>query len=205
MYHLQKPKIAHIILAAGTSSRMGSPKQLLPWNDTTLIGHTIQEALKLENTTVFVVLGAYYELIYQKVHHFSVNILENLNWEKGMGSSICAGVCAVMQDESTYNAVLISLADQPLLDHNHYELLISELIKNPNSIIATNLGKRIGVPGIFPACYFDELSQLNSDYGARYIIANNKDKTIAISARSKEADIDTMQEYRAMIKGRSHM
>ncbi len=204
MPSLQEPKIAQIILAAGTSSRMGEPKQLLPWHQTTLIGHAIQEALKTETSSVFVVLGAYYDLIYEQVHHFPITILENPNWEMGMGSSIRFGVKTAIQDKLTFDAVLISLVDQPLIDAIHFEALISKYKENPESIVATNLGKRIGAPGIFPASYFDELAMLKSDYGARYIIEKYKDKTKVITATDKGVDVDTMKEYQDLVQGKFH-
>lgn len=203
MSHLQKPKIGHIILAAGRSSRMGSPKQLLPWKDTTLIGHAVQEALKLQNTEVFVILGAYFESIHEQICHFPVRIIRNLDWEKGMGTSIKKGIGIAMQDELGYDAVLISLVDQPLLDGNHYEMLFSKFRNHPDHIIATELNERIGVPGIFPVNYFNELFQLNADYGARHIITNNKDYTLSISAKNRGVDIDTIQEYRAIVQEKS--
>ncbi|MEW7291755.1 nucleotidyltransferase family protein [Aquimarina sp. 2304DJ70-9] len=202
MSSLQEPKIAQIILAAGASSRMGEPKQLLPWHGTTLIGHAIKEALQVETSSVFVVLGAYYDLIYKEVCNFPVTILEHPNWKMGMGSSIRFGVKTATQDKLTFDAVLISLIDQPLIDAVHLEALISKYNANPESIVATDLGGRTGAPAIFPASCFDELSMLKSDYGARYIIEKHKDKTKVVTASGKGVDLDTKKEYQALVQGK---
>lgn len=200
MLFLPKPNIVQLILAAGSSSRMGEPKQVLPWSNTTLIGHAIQQALLIKEAPIYVVLGAHYDAIYKEVCHFPVTILKNTEWQSGMGSTIRSGVMAIQRDKLSYDAVLISLVDQPLLDTTHFNSLITQFNEEPNTIIATDLGSGIGVPAIIPSKYFDELSQLQADFGARYIIKKNLDKINTVDAIGKGADIDTIAQYNAMIK-----
>lgn len=194
-------RIAQLILAAGGSKRMGSPKQLLSFRGTSLIEYAISESIKTNVTQTFVVLGANYDLIQQKIASYPVSILKNLSWEVGMGSSIRFGMEHIKK-EKKYDAVLISLIDQPLLGSSHYDQLINELIKNKNNIVATDLGKRVGVPAIFTNDYFDELSELDADYGARYVIEKNNDKVKKIQVYDKGKDIDTPKEYKDLIAGR---
>ncbi|WP_103068619.1 nucleotidyltransferase family protein [Aquimarina sediminis] len=195
------PEIAHLILAAGSSSRMGEPKQLLPWGDTNLIGHSIQQSLLLKNTSIHVVLGANYNAIYNKIKHFPIQILENVDWESGMGTSIQYGIQWIQQDNLSYDAVLISLIDQPLLGSIHFEALKELFNKNTNRIVATDLGEGvIGVPAIIPAIFFDELSGLQADHGARYVIKKNIDNVKTVLASTRGVDIDTIAEYKNVIK-----
>ncbi len=197
-----KPKIAHLILAAGSSSRMEEPKQLLPWGDTTLIGHAIQQSLALEEVTTYVILGAYFDLINMQINHFPIEILKNSDWQSGMGSSISSGVKTIMKDKVTYNAALITVVDQPLIDTVHLNALLTEFKKTPNDIVATDLGERVGVPAIIPKKYFEELSQLKADHGARYIIAAYKNEVKTITALDKGVDIDTVEQYETLFQSK---
>ncbi len=201
----QKFKTAHVILAAGSSSRMGTPKQLLSWNGTTLLGHAIQEALRVNKSSVFVILGAHHDLIYEQIHHFPVTIIKNPGWKIGMGSSIQVAIQTIMQLKLTCSAVLVSLVDQPLIDRTHFENLISVFDKNAKCIVATDLGNRIGAPAIFSTHYFDELSNLTSDYGARYIIEKYHNEIKIVSGFHKGIDIDTQQEYLALVQGKNSL
>ncbi len=195
----QRPKIAQLILAAGASSRMGAPKQLLPWKDTTLIGHAITQSLAIEEVSTFVVLGAHYELIYNQINKFPVTILNNVNWQSGMGSSIQIGVKTILAHDLSFDAVLISLIDQPLIKLTDYNALITKFIANTNPIVASDLGSRIGVPAIFSKDIFMELMQLEEDYGARYIIKKYINQIKTISIVEKGIDIDTKQQYQKII------
>ncbi|EZH75228.1 hypothetical protein ATO12_00185 [Aquimarina atlantica] len=197
---LPKPKIAQLILAAGSSSRMGEPKQVLPWRNTTLIGHAIQRALLIKETSIYVVLGAHYDTVYKEICHFPVTILKNEEWQSGMGSTICSGIKAIQQDKLSYDGVLISLVDQPLLDIAHFNTLINQFSKKSSVIAATVLDSGIGVPAIIPSKFFDELLQLQADFGARYIIKKHIDHINTVDALDKGVDIDTIAEYHAMIK-----
>ncbi len=195
-----KPKIAHVILAAGSSSRMGEPKQLLPWGETTLIGHAIQQGMMLKDVKTYVVLGAHYDVIYPKVKYFSITVLKNETWKRGMGSSIRLGIETLQKDILPYSAVLISLVDQPLLDEQHLNRLIVGFNHNPDMIIATDQDGVIGVPAIIPEQYFKELLKLKEDFGARYIIKKYLDSVQTISSSDKGYDIDTREEYITLFK-----
>ncbi|WP_062059267.1 nucleotidyltransferase family protein [Aquimarina longa] len=196
----KKPKIAHLILAAGSSTRMREPKQLLPWGDTTMIGYAIEQALLIKDTSVYVVLGAYYDAIYKEVNHFPITIFKNIDWQSGMGSTIRCGIQGILKDDLQYDVVLISLVDQPLLGAVHYASMITQFCNHSNTIIvATALGERVGVPAMIPITYFDELTELKADYGARYIIKENSTIVKTISVADKGLDIDTIEEYHSVL------
>ncbi len=197
---VQKPKIAHLILAAGSSGRMGTPKQLLHWQDNSLIGHAIEQALRLSTSTVYVVLGAYFDRINEKINHFPVEIIKNDNWQLGMGSSIRCGIKGIQNYDLNYDGVLISLIDQPLIHQMHFELLIKKFVKGKSSIVATNLESSVGVPAIFSANYFNDLVELKEDFGARRIIKKYQARVQKIDVIGKSADIDTIEEYKRLIK-----
>lgn len=195
----KKPNIAILILAAGASNRMGVTKQLLPWKHTTLLEHTIETVLKLNIENMFVVLGANIELIHSKIKSYPIEIIHNINWQNGLGSSIACGVKYIQNLAKTSDGVLIVLADQPFIDVTHLNILIESFFNKKSKIVTTSYNKdKEGVPAIFDASYFKELSNLNDDFGAKELIKNNK--TLSVKASNKIMDIDTKTEYEKLLK-----
>ena len=116
-------EIPVLLLAAGGSSRMGQPKQLLPWGNTTLIEHQIQTLIKTGNP-VNVVLGFNSDLIIPVIKNYKINIFINNNWENGMGSSLSLGISQIITRFPKAAGVLITLLDQPLITASYYEKML---------------------------------------------------------------------------------
>ena len=108
--------LAVLILAAGSSSRLGKPKQLLKIKDESLIQIAVKKALTFTDD-VKVVLGHKSDEIIEELKDFPISILVNLNYEQGMGSSISFGI----KDFTHSKKVLIMLCDQPLIHLSHYK------------------------------------------------------------------------------------
>jgi len=194
-----QPKIAILILAAGNSSRMGEPKQLLPWKNTSLLNHAINTAVLLDNSKTFVVLGANYERITSKIQRDDISIIYNANWELGLGSSIAFGVRSIMTTDHKFDGVLIMLSDQPLIDFNYLEMLRSSFKPGTNQIIASTYEtKKLGVPALFDTCYFEELSELSQDKGAKKVFSYHIENVTSFEARLLISDIDTMEDYKTL-------
>jgi len=189
-------KTAIIVLAAGSSSRMGAIKQLLPWKKTTLIGHAIEQALFSKAEEVYVVLGANNELISKEIDKENVIILINKNWALGMGTSISCAMDFILNSNVKYDAVIITLVDQPLVDVKHINKLIDNIINN--NIIASKYQNKAGVPAIFSAKYFLELKNLNGNIGARGLIEIHKDQVKILDVLEKVQDIDNMATYKVL-------
>ncbi|WP_420601715.1 nucleotidyltransferase family protein [Flagellimonas sp.] len=187
--------ISILILAAGASTRMkGDIKQLLPWGATTLLENAVSQAKKVSDD-VFVVLGANAQRILDSTS-MGVDIIQNHEWESGMGSSISCGVKHIIHKEEP-KAILIMLADQPLID----AAFLLELIKGFNhnqgkvKITATAYENGAGVPAIFDNSLFQELLDLQADFGARKVIKRHRLSTNLIIPDGKEIDIDTTDKY----------
>nr|WP_293300601.1 nucleotidyltransferase family protein [Allomuricauda sp.] len=191
--------ISILILAAGASSRMkGKAKQLLPWKDTTLLGHAIVQAKKVSDS-VTVVLGARAEHIQNAIPN-TVESIHNSNWELGMGSSISKGVQHILKENPSPDGILIMLVDQPLLEAPYLNQLKSKFEKDLSKITATAYGEKVGVPAIFPKHLFLELTQLSGNFGARQIIKAHKKQISVLQPEGKEIDIDTIETYNQLTK-----
>ena len=185
-----------LIMAAGASSRMQKIKQLLPWGELTLIEHMVEAAIESEAKSCYVLLGAHKEKIHPKIKSLAAEVIENENWEKGMGNGIAKGVQAILQKERP-EAILIMLCDQPLIDTAFIDQLIKGFLKNKDRIriVGTRYNSKIGVPAIFSSSLFNDLLSLDSEGGAAQLIADHISHTIAIDPRGKERDMDTWDDY----------
>lgn len=191
-------KIAMIILAAGESKRMGTIKQLLPWKNTTLLGNLIEQGLASNVEKVFVVLGANYKNIIKKVETDNIEIIYNKNWSLGMGFSISFAMHYIDKKALCFDAVLIALVDQPLIDVVYFNKLTNSFISDDYEIVASKYNERVGVPAIFSSKYFDLLSKLESDFGARKIIKENIDDLKVVNEEDNLIDIDTISDYKSL-------
>lgn len=179
---------------------MGDIKQLLAWKGTFLINHCIETVLQGDSSKTIVVLGANYEPIKAEIQQEHIQIIYNKDWENGLGSSIAFGVKYV-QNNYEVDGVLITLADQPLIDTNYLNSLVNSFEVGKNQIIASNYGnEKLGVPALFDSFYFEELTQLDNDKGAKKVIMNHLKNVSALDAKHVISDIDTKEDYERLYK-----
>lgn len=190
-----KKNIAVLILAAGSSSRMGQPKQLLPWKDTTLLDNILKKVTSSCPMQIIVVLGAYAERIRSEIQEKKPIILMNEKWESGLGSSLACGAKYILEKKETYDGVLVLLGDQPFIDEDFIDTMIATFYDNEKGIVATTYGKKVGVPALFSKDYFDALADLKGDSGAKSMLIAHDNDVIPISAGNVTLDIDTQQDY----------
>lgn len=188
-------KIALLILAAGESKRMNGIKQVLPWKNTTLLGNAIEQAIQSKGNAVSVVLGANANEIAPTIAHYQVQTIENTNWKKGLGNSIAVGVQYIKENERQCDAILITLADQPLVTSDYYNRLIDHYVQKEAKIIASETNNRPSVPALFDALYFDKLSQLHQDQGAKEILLAAQNELYVLRADTNLMDVDTPSVY----------
>lgn len=188
--------IVVVVLAAGASKRMGRPKQLLKWGSESLIGHAISMALAAKTSEVIVVLGANHEAIKSEISHFPITIIKNNKWEEGLGKSIACAAKYVLESKPKTNGLLITLADQPLIDTNFLNGIIQKFSQNQNQIVSTSYenGKK-GVPVLFDVCYLGELSNLSDDNGAKHLLKKHQSSVNSLQCRHNNLDIDSKDDY----------
>ncbi len=188
-------------MAAGSSSRMGKPKQLLKWKNSNLLNHAIEIANRLDSKSNFVVLGSNAEAIIPEIKSTNINILINEDWKQGLGNSISFGVSSILKRDSGLNGILIMLADQPLIELDHYVNLMKAFRSGKDQIIATEYKDgKLGVPALFDEVYFKELCSLNSDFGAKPLLIKHQENVTSVCSDQSVFDIDTQEQYEAIYK-----
>jgi molybdenum cofactor cytidylyltransferase len=193
-------EIPILLLAAGGSTRMGQPKQLLPWGSQTLIEHQIQTLLKTGNP-VNVVLGSNSNLTIPVIEKYSVNIFVNINWEDGLGNSISFGISEVIQKFPDANGVLITLLDQPLVTTSYIEKMLGAFCPGSQQIIVSRSDSGWkGVPVLFDKCYFKELTELGNEEGAKKIVKRHEDSVILLDGGELLEDMDTPETYQQLLE-----
>ena len=195
-------KVTILILAAGSSSRMGKIKQLLPWKDSTLLEHTIKIAKLSKANQVIVVLGSNARLIKETIKTKTNNVifLENTEWKLGMGTSISCGVNYLLDHNNDADAVLVLLADQALIDTEYIDEMINMHDNRKIELIGTRYGDKIGVPALFKRTYFTDLQKLDGDNGAQHILNKSGDKVHVLNPLGKVYDVDTLEDYNKLLK-----
>jgi len=187
-------KVAAVVVAAGSSSRMPAIKQLLPWKDTTMLGHVIKQLKEAGAAHVFVVLGAHQKEILNKTDTSNITIIHNDNWPQGMGTSIAKTISYLKDNQLEFDGLLVAACDQPLIKLDHYKKLINSCI-NSGRIISSSYKGGSGIPVVFDKIYFSELSTLAEDVGAKSIVKKHLDRLIQIDAPEAAFDLDTEGKY----------
>lgn len=179
-----------IVLAAGASRRLGQPKQLVQLRGRPALHGVIGNALAV-GCPVSVVVGANAKDISPLVARTSASLVVNRGWEEGIAASIRAGLAAL---PPACEAVMIVLGDQVAVTADDLKRLHSEWNGDASRIAAAVYAQQVGVPAIFPRCYFPELSELRGDQGARLILQRNADRLVRVPMPRAATDLDTPED-----------
>jgi molybdenum cofactor cytidylyltransferase len=191
----QSSSIAVIILAAGRSARLGSPKQLLTYRGKNLLQHTIDTALESQASPVIVVLGSGKEKIEKELDQTQIFILENSSWESGMASSISCGISKLQIITPDSKAVILMVCDQPYVSATLLNDLMNKHKESGQAIIASSYENTLGTPALFHKSLFPELSALEGESGAKSLIKKYSLQTGSVSFDQGSIDIDTRENY----------
>lgn len=184
-----------IILAAGNSSRLGSPKQLLYYQGSSLLQRTVAAAETTAYVPILLVLGAHADQILDQHPDFNINIIINDSWEKGISSSIVAGLSKMLELEADTKNVVIAVADQPFIRPEIFTELVEESQRSRKNIVASKYAETIGTPVLFNEIYFDELIALNGNTGAKPLLQKYAADVATIPFELGHIDIDTQKDY----------
>ncbi len=192
-------KVGLILLAAGESKRLGTPKQLLEFNDKSLIRLVAETALASVCAPVCVVLGANAEKCRAEIEDLPLEIVVNENWQNGMSSSLQTGLKKLLEIAPKISGALVLLGDQPLINAKIINSLAGVFNSTEKLIVASEYAETFGVPAVFSHQLFDELLQLSAAEGAKNVIKKHPAETEKIAIPEAEIDIDTPEDYQALV------
>lgn len=191
-------KIAILILAAGSSSRLGTSKQLLQVNSEPLLIKVVNSSLATPVNKVFVVLGSNKEEHQKIIDSLPVEIIVNQEWKNGMGNSIKAGIRSIIS-YGNFSGVVILVCDQPYLNTQHINKLIESHDKTKKGIVASWYANSPGVPAYFDNSFFEKILQIHDEQGAKMIFTQYVDQVTYVDFPEGVIDIDTMEDYRNVL------
>ena len=190
-----------VILAAGASTRMGEPKQLLVFDGRPLLVRAVDAALASAAWPVVVVLGAHAEKIRPLLARHPVLISENPAWAEGMASSVRAGIATLQEFSRSLDAALIAVCDQPAFSPDVIAALVAAQHTTGRSIAAAHYRGRHGVPALFLREHFVALAALTGEAGARALLNDAPERVAAVDLPALDVDLDTPDDDAAARNG----
>jgi molybdenum cofactor cytidylyltransferase len=180
-----------IVLAAGAGRRFGSLKQLQEFRGERLVTRAMRLAEGLCGRRSLLVTGSDWRAVFEASAPLEGFLVRNPDWRRGIGGSVAAGTRAVAQ---VADAVLLLLADQPLITRPHLEALVARWDGSSRRIVATGFADVTGPPVLFPARYFSSLAALEGDQGARSILAEASAAVRTVPFEPAAVDVDRPED-----------
>src|SRR5437773_10341371 len=217
--------IAAVILAAGESSRLGKPKQLIQFRGKTLVRRVVDAASEAGCQPILVVVGntkqapqlhsprsprggtrqheiEVADAISSELKNTGATIIANPNWKCGIGTSIRAGVQHLIEIASGVEATVLLACDQPFVDRAVIERLIALRHETRQPIVAASYAGTLGVPVLFDRSFLPELLRLDDSAGAKSIILSNRDQVAEFPFPAGKIDIDTAEDWQRFCRNK---
>ncbi|HEX4708604.1 MAG TPA: nucleotidyltransferase family protein, partial [Candidatus Udaeobacter sp.] len=166
--------IASVILAAGESSRLGQPKQLLEFRGKTLVRRAVEAAIEANCSPVIVVTGDAHAEVKNALAAANTILVQNSQWTQGVGTSIRVGIQHLIDNAPGVDAAVLLVCDQPFVDCDLVRGLIAMHSETGKPIVASAYADTLGVPALFDRSIFQELLRLDGHLGAKTIILSNR-------------------------------
>ncbi len=189
--------IAVLIMSAGGSTRLDSPKQLLQWGKDYLINHIIQTALSAKIGPITVVLGSRAQEIQKVIPAKNLQIVVNPDWQSGMSSSIKAGMASLKSD---VDAALIMLVDQPFVTSGLLMQLVAKMTEGNYEITASRVAGQQCNPVLFSRGLFAEIMKISGDRGAKTLLKDRQVGWVDWPDERLILDIDSAEDYRNALR-----
>ena len=210
--------IAAVILAAGESSRLGKPKQLIQFRGKTLVRRVVDAASEAGCRPILVVLGTErtshlysdglprvkgrhheIELITSELKKTGATIVANSNWQCGIGTSIRTGVQHLLDTAPGVEATVLLACDQPFVDRAVLDGLMTLYHETLKPIVAASYAGTLGVPALFDRSLLPELLRLDDSAGAKSTILSNRDQVAEFPFLEGKVDIDTAEDWQRFV------
>lgn len=196
----QDPVIGGIILAAGDSSRLGQPKQLLSVGEENLIQRAVRVGLDSQVTPLVVVLGAGAPFIRPHLTTFSVQMIINRDWQDGIGTSVRVGLRALQQLAPNLRAALVMTCDQPKVSATVLQQIVDTYLETKKPVVASRYqddlhADAFGLPALFDQVTFDALYGLDDDQDPRDVLRQYLSETVFLPCPDGACDINLPDDY----------
>lgn len=195
---VRKKSTAGVVLAAGTSSRFGEPKQLLKLGGKSVLEWTLNACTGSKLERIYLILGYQHQqmlkALSEKIQHPRLNVIVNRKYFKGQSTSLRAGIIEI---RDSFPSVMFILGDQPFVDSLTLNHLLDCFWASEKNICVPFLKKQRGNPVIFSAIYYNKICRIRGDVGARSIIENHPDQVLRVPVKRSSFfhDIDTMNDF----------
>ena len=191
--------ICAIVLAAGCSSRMGRQKLLLPFGESTVISHIVNQITNSKVTHTFVVVGHDAEQVTKELSSKPVTIIHNPEYESGMLSSVRTGISNIPDE---YDAVLIALGDQPSITTKLIDEIIQCFPASKKKIIVPKYDNKRGHPILLSTSFKNEILTNFDDIGLRGILREHESEIfeLVVPDQSVVSDMDYHEDYQREIE-----
>lgn len=192
--------VGAIILAAGSSSRLGQSKQLLKIGNETLIARIVRIVKMSKVDVPVVVLGSEFERHFSALSGSNIKTTYNSEWQEGIGSSIKAGLAFLLNGHPQVTSVIILTCDQVALSSEHLNAIIQRHKTTGASVVASSYHSTVGVPALFSKIHFPALQELHGSQGAKSLIQKYSSEVQSIAFEGGSVDIDTLEDYQNFIR-----
>jgi len=180
-----------IVLAAGGSTRLGQPKQLLRFRGETLVRRVADAATAAGCARVAVVVGSSASRVAAELRGTAAEIVENDEWQRGLGTSIKRGIEYLLEANPELEGVVLLACDQPFVDASVVRGLISEWESSGQPIVASSYSATVGIPVLFDRSCFDGLRLLDDETGAKPLLTADPTRVTHVPFSNGAVDIDT--------------
>lgn len=188
-----------IVLGAGASTRLGRPKQTLPFGDTTLLGHVLRDVEGSSLERVVLVLGGAASEALAELTPARAEIVHNDAYGEGCASSLLAGLDAAGPHAE---AVMLLLGDMPGVDAAVIDQVAGDWSERRPWAAVTSYRGELGHPFVFSAAAFDDLRALHGDKAVWKLIEEHPERVERIAVeRALPHDVDTWEDYEAALSG----
>lgn len=191
---IQDVGVGLVVLAAGSSTRLGRPKQLLRFEGKSLLRRVAEIGLESCCRPVVVVLGSEAGRLRAELKDLPVETVVNSSWKQGLSSSIRCGLKALPAD---IRAAVLALVDQPGISARLIDRMVEVFTSGKSSLIACRYANGVlGVPALFSRHYFTQLRNLQGDRGAKPLLEKYRQQVWPLAWAPGEIDIDREEDWR---------
>lgn len=192
-------RVGALLLAAGEGSRYGGAKQLAQLAGQSLVRRAALACIDA-GCELSVVTGAHAALVGADLQRLPARVVHNADWAEGMGSSIGCGMRDWLASAQPPSAMLVVLADQPLIGAAQLRRLIALHREQPEAIFVCDHGATNGPPCLFPPDCYAALAALQGPQGARPLVQARRERVRVIAMPEAAVDIDTREDFAALLQ-----